>query len=91
MRYIELSKSSREGDAPSAVPMDAELAALGLPQVGNRGADGTTEIGANGSAPDYFLFDPVLWTGDNAQLEDWLYTNHAASMELLEGAGMTLT
>lgn len=88
-RYIEVGLHNNSG-APSASSMDAQLAALGFPRAGIYQAQNEMHSGIGATLPDQQSLDPVLWMGDNMQLEDWFYNNQA-SMELLQDADLTCT
>lgn len=84
-RYVEVGMQDSSTSA-----MDEQLAALGFPRAGLWDAQSDMELGTSGLAPDLSSLDPVLWMGDNLQLEDWFYTNQA-SVELLQGDDMNFT
>jgi hypothetical protein len=73
-RYIEVNVQQC-GGASSAPVMDAQLAALGIPQAGLWETHDRAGFSSDGAMSDHYSLNPLLWTGDNVQLEDWFYTN----------------
>lgn len=83
-RYVEINTVNGHASS-SASAMDASLAALGFPRAVHSGTHTAAELGSTGN--DQYTLDPMIWMGDNASLEEWLYTNQE-SMEMLQGTDM---
>lgn len=86
-RYVEMRDNARPSEpAQTTQEMDKYLTALGFPpaglgggaerqpgEVGNSGAMGSLEDGANQAGPG--TLNQMMWMGNAAQLEDWFYSN----------------
>lgn len=85
-QYVESHASATKDDQQPSTEVDTWLAAMGFPSQLGQEQPGSAAYVAD-DAPQGFQrgVNPMIWMGNGAQLEDWLYNNEQMVAFLEEG------